>query len=359
MNVHLKKVTYEVIDEQTTKANIFNADSPFLSHEYFSILGEVPSHYGDFFVVYCDGRENGVIYIGHSSEGIGSLLFKQGFVNQTGTRRYDQLWIEYNGLLGQPSNNGAIAEAVLRYAFEKGYVRFSVSMTIEADIWENAATKLGASYSKSQTVGYTKSLEGLATLEDVISTLSKNTRAKIRKSIKLLDASQDDISLSEAKFTDEILDYFSCLRKNHIEKWQNTIEGSGFQNTFFDNNLLRLLIQYPDYIKILKVQCAEKVLGYSIYMLRNECAYFYCSGINSKLTLGKIKPGYILHCKAMSYFAKRGIKVYDFMGGESQYKRSLSDNTVVFKTVEITSPHFKGKIFSLIQKIKCFILPGN
>ena len=51
-------------------------------------------------------------------------------------------------------------------------------------------------------------------------------------------------------------------------------------------------------------------------------------------------------------FAEKGFKLYDFMGGDAQYKRSLSDNSVIFHTIEVISPNLKGKLFSMIKKVK-------
>lgn len=348
MHIHLKKIRYKEVDELASMAEIYNTHSPFLSLEYFSVLAEVPEQHGEFI---CIG-EHAVIYLGHSSAVKRLPFFQQSFVNQTGLRCYDQLWVEYNGWLGSPASDDSIAETVLKYAFDKGDVRLSVSMTTDADLWTRAAKTLGASISTSQTIGYTKSLEGLETFENTIATLSQNTRAKIRKSIRLLGSVQEDVSLSVASSSEQILEYFNGLKRNHIEKWQNTVEGSGFQNSFFDSNLLRLLTHYPNFMKILKVQCGENTLGYAMYMLKNESAYFYCSGINASLSEGKVKPGYILHCKAMAYFAEKGFKLYDFMGGDAQYKRSLSDNSVIFHTIEVISPNLKGKLFSMIKKVK-------
>ncbi|MBT3137290.1 GNAT family N-acetyltransferase [Alteromonas sp. ALT199] len=352
MQFQLKKIKHKDVNEVASKAKTSNTPSPFLSLEYFSVLAEVPERHGEFIAIDCGTGEHAITYLGHSSTIKRLPFFQQSFLSQTGLRYYDQLWVEYNGWLGSSPNDNAIVETVLKYAFDRGDVRLTVSMTIDADLWTRAAKKLGASISTSQTVGYTKSLEGIETFEDVIATLSQNTRSRIRKSIRLLDAVQDDISLSVANSPEQILEYYNCLKRNHIQKWQNTVEGSGFQNSFFDSNLLRLLTHHPEFMKILKVQCRGNTLGYATYMLKNERAYFYCSGINTSLAEGKVKPGYILHCKAIAHFAKKGFKLYDFMGGDAQYKRSLSDNSVVFHSVEVISPNIKGKVFTMTQKIK-------
>lgn len=94
MHIHLKKIRYKEVDELASMAEIYNTHSPFLSLEYFSVLAEVPEQHGEFI---CIG-EHAVIYLGHSSAVKRLPFFQQSFVNQTGLRCYDQLWVEYNGV---------------------------------------------------------------------------------------------------------------------------------------------------------------------------------------------------------------------------------------------------------------------
>ena len=67
-----------------------------------------------------------------------------------------------------------------------------------------------------------------------------------------------------------------------------------------------------------------QVIGVFHFLIRRGCAYFYLQGVREE-TDGKLKPGLTAHCLLMQHMLEAGFDSYDFMGGDSQYKRQLAD----------------------------------
>jgi len=142
------------------------------------------------------------------------------------------------------------------------------------------------------------------------------------------------------------------LGQLHIKQWGDTHDGSGFQSTFFTNFQRDLLLNHPDFAHIFRVSFGRQTIGYTLNYVSSNSVYFYCSGIDHTIASSKVKPGYVMHCILMSQYAERGYKRYDFLGGDSQYKRSLSDTVVTFHSILLTSSTLKGRFLSLLRKIK-------
>ena len=88
------------------------------------------------------------------------------------------------------------------------------------------------------------------------------------------------------------------------------------------------------------------------------CVYFYLSALIQEQD-SNLKPGLLLHSYAIEHYLQSGQNFYDFMGGDSQYKRSLGRQHSNLKTVYLQRQRGKLKFEQGLRKIKKGISAAN
>ena len=185
-----------------------------------------------------------------------------------------------------------------------------------------------------QTKGYAVDLRNIN--HDYLDEVpSKNTRSQIKRSNKLL-AQQGELNLNVITDTDKIPALFNDIAELHIARWGNTDEGSGFTNGLF-TTFHQQLVQNANTVQVSVLSLDNKALGYLVNFVYKQQVYFYLSAV-TKFDNSKIKVGLTLHAFAIQHYFQQGMTSYDFLGGEAQYKQSLSNQ------------HYQLGMFSFYQK---------
>ena len=85
--------------------------------------------------------------------------------------------------------------------------------------------------------------------------------------------------------------------------------------------------------------------------IHNKKVYFYLQGVSYEAD-NKLKPGLVAHSLITQYYLNKGMNLYDYMGGYSQYKTQLAAHSTDCYTLSIQRPRLKFKLENLAQKIK-------
>lgn len=253
------------------------------------------------------------------------LRFNQYFLHKSGNIKEDQTWIEHNSFLlhknyEQQLTNEICQELVKSDTVDDIKIGLSSPKFIDTLNFEgfNRRTELSS-------IGYLANLETCSTLEDYLSSLSKNTRSHIKRSIKLLNE-QSPLRLELAKEPSEKQAVFTQIAELHRIKWRSTVYGSGFDNPcFYDFH--QALIQAPHSEKNCRLYTLyqdEVALGHVYLLTYGEKWSFYLSALHFNAD-NRIKVGLVIHSLIIEQAIKEGVKVYDFLAGEAQYKKSLSN----------------------------------
>lgn len=277
-------------------------------------------------------------------------LLKKGWLNQSGEKKFDQAWIEYNEITCLPHFRSDCTNALLNYSFEElGLYELYISMASNILDWQRSARNHEIHYKKIP--GYKTDISKADTIDKLISGLSKSTRAQLRRSIRKANETLGTINVYESPKSD-LNSNFQSLGEAHKEKWAESADGSGFNNPEFLKHH-KYLIGKNGKTSLIKVYAGTTLLGSAYYLLWKNTVYFYCSGIIQGNFHKHIKAGYLLHIFAMQYFNKKGYSVYDFLGGEYQYKNSLCSKKYSFYLVSIYSRSFIVKgLRKLVRLIK-------
>lgn len=272
----------------------------------------------------------GLFYEGKVS--LGPFKKKIWWLNKTGNQAYDQVWIEYNDLLFS-SHLTEVQMSSIRQApiTQKGHK----NQEVHFDLTECAPS---SSQHKSSTKGYLTLLNDGTKEIDFFSAFSRNTRQQINRSLKLLKEKGEVKLLIESKS----ISFFETLCSKHREQWGSSLWGSGFDNPYF--LAFHKALHNNENTKVLAFSINGDVLALGYYFLYKKRVSFYLSAID-KFDDNRIKVGLAFHYLAMKHFQKQGYEVYDFLGGDARYKKSMSS-----RSYQLHSWYFERKnIFSFCK----------
>lgn len=279
---------------------------------------------------------------------------KQLWLNRTGCETKDQVWIEHNDFLVASSDSANIRKLMFN------------SLLAQTDLWDEifiGLSPLHVTNAFQQEHHFTRELisspsfdadiSKYATLSDYLQSLSKNTRSQINRSKRGLE-SLGELELSLAQTESDKKQYLSEISALHIEKWGPTIHGSGFNNPIFVDFHQNILIndQSNQYTRLYRLRHNGKSLGYVYLLINSNTWSFYLSAIEFHED-PKIKVGLLLHSMIIEQAIAVGVKTYDFLAGEAQYKKSLSNTLATEqKLVCFYRPTFYMLIREQLRKLK-------
>lgn len=155
--------------------------------------------------------------------------------------------------------------------------------------------------------------------------LSKNRRGQVRRSIRLYQE-QGPLHLSEAANVEEALEYFDGLDSLHSERWKRKGSQGSFANPRWAGFHRALIRQRYDTgeIQLIRVTVAGQPIGYLYNFIWRKRVYVLQTGF-SMSDDKRYMPGYVVHVLAIVHNKERGMQIYDFLHGDSTYKRILSN----------------------------------
>ena len=185
----------------------------------------------------------------------------------------------------------------------------------------------------------------------VLDSFSKNTRQQIRRAIKIY-AAKSPIEIQRPENSEHANEYLDRLILFHQKTWQRRGEKGAFDSSFFTHfhkSLIKKSFQHG-IIDLVKFSTQDLEIGYLYnFIYKNRC-YSYQSGFNYS-TDNRLKSGLLCHALIAEDYLGKGFDQYNFLAGDSRYKRSLSNDEEPLYSVN-TAGHNAASI--LKQKIKSF-----
>lgn len=308
--------------------------NPFLSyswqHSWISSLPTLPT-----LITF---KRDGVV-VGYTLYKIRKILpgfpIYCGYLNQMGNSKYDQVWIEFNDVICKKGVKYQCIKLFIDEVLERGNVaKFTVSMCKDPEAWIQAAQLKNYQFQVDPTPGFRNPLNNINCVADVLGGLSRNSRNKMNRAIRDAETTFGQLSVKKYEKS-EAAEFLQRMGVLHKMQWMGTSLGSGFSNKYFLEHHKNLCNHFFESVDLVEVRAGDTLLGLSYNLVHNNHVYFYCSGINEDSKRGKLKPGYIMHILLLSHYGRLGFKSYDFMAGDSQYKRTLSSEEYNLYTLDI------------------------
>jgi hypothetical protein len=192
-------------------------------------------------------------------------------------------------------------------------------------------------------------LEKIRSKGDYFSLLSANTRAQVRRAYRAA-MSRGRIETTVAEDVESALKIYDLMVDLHQKTWTVRGEPGAFSSKFFydfHRDLVKKRFAAGE-IQLIRVSLGGVVLGCLYNLVLDGHVFYYQGGVNYE-TDPQIKPGIICHVEAIHYNAARGRQVYDFLGGSSRYKSSLSTDKNRMVWAKIRKKRFK---FSLEERLR-------
>lgn len=248
---------------------------------------------------------------------------KQAWLHRTGETAKDQMWIEYNDFLLAKESKLEIRNAMLAFIKQShlGWQEIIIGLS-EFQILKQINAHFSDSYNAVESTGYKVNLTQIKhSYRDEV--LSKNTRAHIKRTTKLLNEI-GDVTFSVCSDLDAIQGYLPEMAHLHKKRWESSADGSGFNNPSFVNFHRELLQSSSDNVHLCILCLNKKPIGYLYNYCYGSHVSFYLSALASGFS-AKIKLGMLLQVLAIEFYQGKNIKSYDFLAGEAQYKASLTN----------------------------------
>lgn len=254
-------------------------------------------------------------------------------LHQTGEAAQDQIWMEYNGLLALPMHEVPSLElAVAKLIAEHNCDEVHLSM-LPRETGAALSSALPTARISQGITGYLRHLgHAREQGDDILAALSPNTRYQIRRSIRGYTARYGEPRIEAARDVDDALAAFHEAGIWHRQRWPD----SGFDNpafTAFHETLIKRGFDHNNAM-LYRVIAGDHPVGVFFYLRSDQCVHFYLQGVAPESD-GKLKPGLMSHALLMQHFMEQGYSHYDFMGGDSQYKQQLADETIEFMTIDV------------------------
>lgn len=259
-------------------------------------------------------------------------------LHATGKLDEDAITIEHNGLLTHHVDSERIAAAMYRHLLNgaAGWDDIGLpGLPARPDLGAPLASDLVL---RERTKNfYLVDLDAVRRRDgDYVGVLSSNTRNQIRRSIKVYEK-LGPLQLTEAKDTRSALDFLAGLKVLHERRWAALGKAGAFSNRTFESFHSRMIdAAFPcGAVQLLRVQAGPHVVGYLYNFVYRGRVHFYQSGFDYDLVPNNGRPGIVTHTLSVCHNAQLGHQFYDFMAGDTQYKRSLSthEETMVWITV--------------------------
>jgi CelD/BcsL family acetyltransferase involved in cellulose biosynthesis len=84
-----------------------------------------------------------------------------------------------------------------------------------------------------------------------------------------------------------------------------------------------------DEIQLLAIEAGSKRIGYIYNFIYRGRVYNYQTGFDYALCQTHNRPGLVSHARAIEFNAARGHLIYDFLGGDLEYKQALGTGDAV------------------------------
>jgi CelD/BcsL family acetyltransferase involved in cellulose biosynthesis len=311
-----------------------------------------------------------------------SIISSRGLhLNTTGDPHLDDITIEYNALLIDRSVHDGVQSAMLAHLIKEVPAWDECHMPgmthVAADLTAVPGTRLRQRTSTTFQIDLHRlgsesqaaagaSVEGddsackqpRTDIEDYLELLGQKPRYHIRRSLRqyaLLGA----LKLEAAQTLTQAQAFMAELQALHSAYWASKGRPGAFVNTYvvsFHQQLIAAAFERGE-VQLLRLSAGDKVISCMYNFVYQGKIYHYQSGINYTLFDGQDSPGLVSHAMAVSLNAAAGHRLYDFMAGDQQYKRSLSTDTGELHWLVLQRDRLKFNVEDLLRRLKRRFVP--
>lgn len=273
----------------------------------------------------------------------------------TGEPERDELMGEYNTWLAAPEAMSEVTRAVASCLAERRaswdrvrLERLRPEARIHAELSDLLAPCL-ASAELDQLPTYRS--RALGAVDDYVARLpSANFRHRCRRALR---AARDlGVELVRAADAAERASMLAELRRLHQQRWsargQPGVFASPVFTAFHEEWLARA---DEDHAWLVGLRHQQRFLAVRYYLRAGDTLYDYVSGVDTTAPAA-LAPGLALHLLTLDACQNAGVRVYDFMAGDQEYKRQLAYEHDVAITVDLFSRRLPCRLWLAARALR-------
>jgi len=277
----------------------------------------------------------------------------RGYLNSTGIEKQDEITIEYNGILLDKS----VSECDLSDLLTKDISPWDELICPASNkellsVLQSNSNSLDIKLIESRPSYYVDLDKVRENNNDLLPLVSKNKKAQIKRTKKCYEK-DSEFHIEIAKNKEQALEYLDCLEFHHQKNWTSKGHQGSFSNDFFCEFHKKLITNHfhEGVIQLVKISSGTEIVGYLYNFIYQNTVLFYQSGLNYRE--GNLyRPGLICHYLAINYCAREGYSIYDFLEGDSSYKKSLATDNNELVWIKYRKNRIRFKIEDCLRYIK-------
>lgn len=284
-------------------------------------------------------------------------------LNQTSCPDEDLVYIEFNDVLCPEALRRDVLEALANNlrALSPPWAELHLAGVSGPDLPDIAASfGLREAECKTSPAPYVD----LAKVQEegYLALLGRNTRSQISRARRLFEQELGPLTLQEVRGEAEIRSALMQLRDWQITKFAATGTRSSLQSRFFMKFVTALLLEQSaadTKAELLHVDAGDTPLGLLInFCHRGTVANYQCAFAPFPDD-NKLKPGHVSHALAVDHYSANGHQIYHFLGGDQQYKKSLSTDTDQMIWTRLQKPGTRLSLEALMKTAKARLTPKD
>jgi len=194
---------------------------------------------------------------------------------------------------------------------------------------------------------------------DHLSSLNSRARSTIRKTIEKYEFQFGKVNLRSAENSVQSKEWLGKLIDLNLQRFRSKGRNSSFNIPFlqeFHNELIDLAFPKGEVVMV-RLEAGEQIIGYIYGFLFNKVISIYQTGFVFEAD-NKLSPGMVAHHLLAQESMNRDINRYDFLAGDYQYKRILSNEHGELVWLRICVPNLLLSIERFLKNLKRRITRG-
>lgn len=285
------------------------------------------------------------------------LPVRRWYLNETGDVAFDRITLEYNGFAGLGEDSAATRSA---FAWLLANLPAADELVVRNATRATAnALRLAAAESGWRVRTTNRSPAAVLDLEslrvaggDWLAGLGRNTRAAIRRAIRLYEAT-GPLTVERAATAPDALAWFERMGELHMASWQGRAAENAFTNPHF-RPFHRALLQEAvpaGRADMLRIGAGGREIGYLYNFRAGGWTMAYQAGLTPPPD-NRWKPGLVCHAAAIGLCLERGDRAYDFLAGPARYKTSLANREIPMESLVAFAPKWHLKVENAARRLK-------
>ena len=300
-----------------------------------------------------EGRTIGAALITQAPLEVGPLSIPSVFLGTGGESRRDLTYVQYNRVLVAPEDRDCFAESLMAQLIRLHWsvLRLNGFEPEDAAALVRAGEKAGLQFRVKVSPSPTYDFRKAGPDQDVLSTLTHDTRSKMRRSMHILTEKLGPVTTEWAETRAQAHDILSELIELHTLQW-NVKGETGVLHTErvkkFHESMVEAL--FPEHLIAFRVKQGETTIGCLLNLVEDGRITNHRSGVRFFPDDNRLKPGFVTDLLFMEEARKRGYAEYDLLVGHEYYKRRITnaENRLVWATA---GRGVRSQVFDAARKL--------